>query len=141
MLLKAISFIRPQYAPLHFTTFSLAGSVIRGHLLRRRPLIPSHKAKPPASAQLLRMLHQLAFISFHFIKLFSSSFTQSLTQPSAAHIAYSTFMRVRLLSHSRTIASRTLAHTQFNATATRKSTVLPRYGLRSHSSSIVTIIC
>ena len=53
LLLQAISFIRPQYAPLHFTSFSLAGSVIRGRLLRRRPLIPMPKAKPRSSAQLL----------------------------------------------------------------------------------------
>jgi hypothetical protein len=53
MLLQAISFIRPQYTPLHFTSFCLAGSVIRGHLLRRRPLIPTPKAEPRSSAQLL----------------------------------------------------------------------------------------
>lgn len=53
LLLQVISLIRPQYAPLHFTSFSLAGSVIRGHLLRRRPLIPMPKAKPRSSAQLL----------------------------------------------------------------------------------------
>jgi hypothetical protein len=81
MLLQAISFIRPQYAPLHFTSFSLAGSVIRGRLLNRRPLIPSHKAKPPLSAQLINMLHQLAFISFHSLRSFRSSFTLSLSQP------------------------------------------------------------
>jgi len=81
MLLQAISFNRPQYAPLNFTAFSLAGSVIRGRLLRQRPLIPSHKAKPPESAQLLSMLHQPAFIPFHSLRSFRSSFTQSLSQP------------------------------------------------------------
>ena len=81
MLLQAISFNRPQSAPLHYTAFRLAGSVIRGRLLRQRPLIPSHKAKPRSSAQLSKMLHQPAFIPFHSLRSFRSSFTQSLSQP------------------------------------------------------------
>jgi hypothetical protein len=107
MLLQAISFIRPQYTPLHFTAFSLAGSVIRGRLLRQRPLIPTHKAKPRSSAQLLRMLHQPAFIPFHSLRSFRSSFTQSLSQPHSSTPVWQpgycqrTFFRLagRFLSH------------------------------------------
>ena len=106
-LLQAISFIRPQYAPLHFTSFSLAGSVIRGRLLRQRPLIPAHKAEPRFSAQLLNMLHQPAFIAFHSLRSFRSSFTQSLSQPHSSipvwqpGYCHRTFFRLagRFLSH------------------------------------------
>jgi hypothetical protein len=106
MLLQAISFIRPQYAPLHFIAFSLAGSVIRGHLLRQWPLIPAHKAKPHSSAQLLSMLHQPAFISFHSLRSFRSSFTQSLSQPHSSilngymHSCQLTFWLGRSLAHT-----------------------------------------
>ena len=91
----------------HFTAFSLAGSVIRGRLLRQRPLIPAHKAEPRFSAQLLNMLHQPAFIAFHSLRSFRSSFTQSLSQPHSSIPVWQpgycphTFFRLagRFLSH------------------------------------------
>ena len=126
MLLQAISFIRPQYAPLHFTAFSLAGSVIRGRLLRQRPLIPTHKAKPRSSAQLLRMLHQPAFISFHYTPL-HSSFRSSVhfitfTAPTAANNFGNlvlSYRRYPLLCPAR----RLLTHKKNYATATGQAAV------------------
>ena len=93
------------------------------------------------SAQLLRMLHQPAFISFHSLHSFRPLSLNHFRNPTAAHSTYSTYMRVRLPTHCRTVASRPLAHAHFNATAARKSTVLPRHGLHPHSSSIVAISC
>ena len=81
--------------------------------------------------------------SFRSIRyaLFDPHSLNPFRNPTASYSAYSTYMQVRLLPHCRTVASRTLAHAQFYATASRKSTVLPRHGLHPHSSSIVTISC
>lgn len=71
----------PLTSSLFQSPLSLAGSVIRGHLLRRRPLIPTHKAKPPSSAQLLKMLHQPAFKDAFTASSSIVVIVQSLSQP------------------------------------------------------------
>ena len=78
MLLQAISFIRPQYAPLHFTAFSLAGSVAQPtHISFHR----SHALKQSllTSAQLLRSaspasLHFVPFVTLLSILFHSITF-------------------------------------------------------------------
>jgi hypothetical protein len=85
MLLQAISFIRPQYAPLHFTAFSLAGSVAQ----------PTH----------------ISFHRSHALKqsLLSSAQLSRSASPASLHfVPFVTLLS--LLFHSITFATRTAAY-------------------------------
>jgi hypothetical protein len=67
LLLQAISFNRPQYAPLHYTSFSLAGSVTRSSFPR---IAQPHSSFLTLSA-VLKNASPASLHSVPFVKLLS----------------------------------------------------------------------